>query len=316
MNSLLNTAVLFLIFNRPDTTKQVFEKIRQAKPPRLYVAGDGPRKEFKRDKDKINKARAIATRVDWPCEVKILFRDKNLGCKNAVSNAITWFFNHENQGIILEDDCLPNIDFFYFCENLLNYYANDKRVTVITGNNFQNGKRRGDATYYFSKYNHCWGWATWQRAWQLNDTKLSFWNKWIHSKSWLKHTPDEIERNYWEKIFKNFLLNKINSWAYPWMASIWYSGGLTATPNVNLVENIGFDANALHTKNAKNHMSNIETHKIGKIIYSTNVAQDKSADEYVFKNFIYRIYGLFPLNLLLIINNFLKKKLKFKKNVN
>ena len=181
----MQTALLFLVFNRPDTTTQVFKKIRQAKPPRLYVASDGPRDGNSDDKKKVTKVREIATKVDWPCEVKTLFRDKNLGCKKGVSTAITWFFEHEEQGIILEDDCVPNLDFFTFCENLLQRYDKDERISTITGNNFQDGKWRGNASYYFSKYNHCWGWATWRRSWKNYDGDIKFWSKWSNSNAWL-----------------------------------------------------------------------------------------------------------------------------------
>jgi GT2 family glycosyltransferase len=166
MKNSLETAILILLFNRPETTIRVFDKISQIKPQRLYIASDGPRKNFDGEKEKVKKVREIATRVDWPCEVKTLFRNENLGCKKGVSSAITWFFEQEEQGIILEDDCVPNLDFFTFCESLLDRYAEDERVSVITGNNFQNNKWRGDASYYFSKYNHCWGWASWRRSWK------------------------------------------------------------------------------------------------------------------------------------------------------
>ena len=175
MKNSLKTAVLFLLFNRPDTTTHVFEKIRQIKPQRLYVASDGPRESYDGEIEKVIKAREIASKVDWPCELKTLFRDKNLGCKKGVSSAITWFFEHEEQGIILEDDCIPNLDFFNFCENLLIRYSRDKRIFTITGSNFQNGKWRGDASYYFSKKFHCWGWATWKRAWKLYQGDILFW---------------------------------------------------------------------------------------------------------------------------------------------
>ena len=114
--SKIKTAILFLVFNRPDTTTKVFQMIRQAKPPRLYIAADGPRKNKEGEEEKIAKVRAIVNNIDWPCEVKTLFRDKNLGCKKAISEAITWFFKNEDQGIILEDDCLPHLDFFSYCE--------------------------------------------------------------------------------------------------------------------------------------------------------------------------------------------------------
>ena len=193
MKNSLETAILILLFNRPETTIRVFDKISQIKPQRLYIASDGPRKNIDGEKEKVKKVREIATRVDWPCEVKTLFRNENLGCKKGVSSAITWFFEQEEQGIILEDDCVPNLDFFTFCESLLDRYAEDERVSVITGNNFQNNKWRGDASYYFSKYNHCWGWASWRRSWKDYQGDIKFWPKWKKSKEWLSCMPDKVQ---------------------------------------------------------------------------------------------------------------------------
>lgn len=155
----LNTAVLFLVFNRPDTTKQVFEAIRKAKPPRLYVAADGPRLNRAGEEEKVKAVREyLMDNIDWSCEVKTLFRQENLGCKYAVSGAITWFFEHEEMGIILEDDCLPSQSFFWFCEELLNRYNNDTRIFLISGFNSINKWKNNSFDYLFSYYGSIWGW--------------------------------------------------------------------------------------------------------------------------------------------------------------
>ena len=148
----------------------------------------------------------------------------------------------------MDDDCLPNLDFFSFCENLLDRYFSDERIFVITGNNFQNGTWRGDASYYFSKYTPIWGWATWRRAWKHYQGDINFWPKWKSSDAWKKYKSDKIERKYLQKIFDSCYAGQIDSWDYPWMASTWYKNGLTATPNVNLVSNIGFGKDASYTK--------------------------------------------------------------------
>lgn len=303
----LKTAVLFLVFNRPDTTTQVFEKIRKAKPPRLYVACDGPRENQKNETEKIAKVRKIVTNVDWPCEVKTLLREKNLGCKKGVSTAITWFFEQEEQGIILEDDCVPHLDFFTFCESLLDRYAKDKRVSVITGNNFQNNQWRGDASYYFSKYNHCWGWASWRRSWKDYQGDIKFWPKWKKSKEWLSCMPDKVERKYWENIFENVYLKKVDSWAYPWTCCNWMLGKVSIAPNVNLVKNIGFEReDATHTKSI--HVSsNLEVFPMGHINHPKYFQTNQEADLF---DFNYHFGGKnlrFPGNLL----NFIKKLLRF-----
>ena len=310
-NSLpLNTPVLFLVFNRPDTTLIVFEKIRQTKPPRQYVAGDGPRKGNDEDKEKVKKVRDIVNRIDWPCEVKTLFREKNLGCKKGVSTAITWFFNQEEKGIILEDDCVPNLDFFNFCESLLDRYAKDEKISVISGNNFQNGKWRGDASYYFSKYSHIWGWASWRRAWKYYDGDIKFWPQWRNSKAWLNYMPDKMERKEWEKIFDRVYDGQIDSWAYPWMACLWYKDGLTATPNVNLVSNIGFGVDATHTLYENDKNANQPTQELGEIIHPKEIKRDMEADRYNFDNFFGGLNKRFPYNFIILPKRIIKYCLK------
>lgn len=278
----LQTAVLFLVFNRPETTKQVFEAIRQAKPPRLYVAADGAREGKLGEAERVELVRRIATEVDWPCKVKTLFRDKNLGCKQAVSSGIDWFFDNEEQGIILEDDCLPHPDFFTFCETLLNRYASDERVWVITGDNFQDGQKRGDGSYYFSRYNHVWGWASWRRAWTKRDMSIRFWPQWKVSPEWKACVPDKIERKYWSNIFDLMYRNKFDTWDYPWTASVWYGNGLTATPHVNLVTNIGFGPDSSHTTSSDSPLARISTYAIGELIHPDFITQNQTADRYVF----------------------------------
>lgn len=306
----MQTAVLFIVFNRPDTTRQVFEKIRLAKPPRLYVAGDGPRKDHEGEKEKVKNVREIVNRIDWPCEVKTLFREKNLGCKKGVSSAISWFFDHEAQGIILEDDCVPHLDFFTFCEDLLIRYATNKRISAITGNNFQNGKLRGDASYYFSKYNHCWGWASWKRSWEDYQGDIKFWPKWKKSEDWLSFMPNKLERRYWENIFENVYLTKIESWAYPWTASVWHNKGLTITPNVNLVSNIGFGESATHTKFKKDKNFQLPVNNLGILTHPRKLEKNISADEWTF----FHHYGgknlNFPFNLIIYFKKIIYRLIK------
>ena len=163
----LKTAVLFLIYKRLDTARRVFEVIRVARPPRLYVASDGPRESKEGEAEKVQAVRDyVMSHIDWDCEVKTLFREKNLGCKYAVSGAISWFFENEEMGIILEDDCLPSMSFFWFCEELLDKYKDDERIVNITGCNFQQGRNNTGYSYYFSIYSHIWGWAGWRSSWR------------------------------------------------------------------------------------------------------------------------------------------------------
>ena len=243
----LRTAVLFLVFNRPDTTKQVFEAIRQAKPPKLYVAADGQREDKPGEGEKCEQVRRIATQVEWDCEVKTLFREKNLGCRVGVSSAIDWFFENVEEGIILEDDCLPSLSFFWFCEELLERYRGDMRIMAVSGDNFQKAPARNEFSYYFSRFNHCWGWASWRRAWLHYEKDMQSW-PYIRDNDYMQDIlSDKTAVKYWGEIFEIAYRNKIDSWAYRWTFSCWMQNGLTVLPNVNLVSNIGFSGDATHT---------------------------------------------------------------------
>ena len=162
--------ILFIVFNRPDTTAIVFQKIREIKPRKLFLAADGPRPSREGEKERCDAVRKIITEgVDWDCDVQLKFSDINLGCGRAESSAMLWFFESVGEGIVIEDDTLPDTSFFYFCKELLAYYRNDETVRMIGGNNFQGGKKRGDGSYYFSKLTHSWGYASWWRAWKDYD---------------------------------------------------------------------------------------------------------------------------------------------------
>lgn len=280
----LKTAVLFLIFNRPDTTKQVFEAIRQAKPPRLYVAADGPRADKSKEGEKCEQVRIIATQVDWECEVKTLFRDKNLGCRVGVSTAITWFFENEEEGIILEDDCLPSQSFFWFCEELLERYRDDMRIMAVSGDNFQKGPARNEFSYYFSRFNHCWGWASWRRAWSYYEKDMQSWPNMRDNNYMQDILLDKVAVKYWSKIFEAVYKNKIDTWDYQWTFSCWIQNGLTVLPNVNLVSNIGFDGDATHTTGKGNRLSKMTAFELSFPLKHPNwMVKDKRADNYTQK---------------------------------
>ena len=165
MDNFFETPILFITFNRPDTTKRVFEAIKKIKPKKLFISADGPRENKVGEKQKCLTVRSIFDNIDWDCEVKTLFQEKNLGCKIAATTAVTWFFQSVEEGIIIEDDCLPNKSFFLFCQKMLATYRKHEAIMHISGTNFQFGNKRGEASYYFSRCIHMWGWATWRRAW-------------------------------------------------------------------------------------------------------------------------------------------------------
>lgn len=276
--------VLLLIFNRPHKTKKVFQSIRNAKPSKLYVAADGPRSGLREERRKCEEARAVATRVDWDCEVKTLFRSENLGCKVAVSGAVDWFFEQEEMGIILEDDCLPDSSFFPFCEKLLRKYREEEKVMTISGNNFQPG-RRTDNSYYFSKFMHCWGWATWKRAWRHFDLEMKDWPK-LRNQNFLSELFSSARaRKYWRNKFDGVYSGEIDSWAYIWSYVIWKERGLNILPEVNLVRNIGFGEESTHTRASDSDAANMPRGSISfPLEHPASIAPHKKADKYTQKH--------------------------------
>jgi len=247
----VNTAVLFIIFNRPETTSLVFEKIREAKPTKLYIAADGPRTT---DEALLTEAaRKQTENIDWPCNVLRNYSAHNKGCKHGVVFAINWAFEQEDALIILEDDCLPDVTFFTFCEVLLKRHYHQHSIMHIGSNNFQGGILRGNGDYYFSKYAHIWGWATWKRAWIKYDIKMEDWPRYS-SRILAEYCNGKSEKKYWKEIFQSSYLQATSTWDYQWLYAIWKSKGMSIIPNNNLVHNIGFNANGTHSSETRNGM--------------------------------------------------------------
>ncbi|MCS6796374.1 MAG: FkbM family methyltransferase [Raineya sp.] len=282
---MFNTPILFLVFNRPDTTQQVFDKIRAIKPAKLFIAADGARKNIVSEQEKVNIVRKIILEgIDWNCEVKTLFREKNLGCGRAVSEAITWFFEHVEQGIILEDDTVPNLSFFHFCKDLLDYYKDDERIFMISGNNFQNGIKRGKADYYFSIYTHIWGWATWRRTWQKYDYKLTKLDDFIAKNKIKQYFKKKSHQNFWLNIFKEVKAQKIDTWDFQLQFACLYNNGLAILPNENLVTNIGFRGDATHTIKKK-HIAELPTKELKfPLKHPHKIIQSKKADLFTYRS--------------------------------
>lgn len=242
-----NTPILFLVFNRLDTTKQVFSVIQKAKPQKLYIASDGPRNGRGGEKEIVDSVRKyVLDNINWECEIKTLFREKNLGCKVAVSSAIDWFFENEEEGIILEDDCLPDLSFFQFCQELLEKYRNDERVAIISGNNF-NDKKIGEADYYFKRIPHIWGWATWKRVWDKYDVNMSQYAEFKKNNKIKEIWSNKKVQRYWNYIFSEVLNGSIDTWDYQLTFCCFNNNLLNICPNKNLVKNIGFGEGSTNT---------------------------------------------------------------------
>lgn len=286
---MLNAPILFLIFNRPDHTQKVFWQLRAAKPKRLFIAADGPRPGVSSDKEACRLSRSfVLENIDWDCDVKTLLRDSNMGCGASIAQAISWFFEHVEEGIILEDDCLPDPFFFEFCTALLARYRNDGRIMHISGNNFQYGVKRGAASYYFSAYSHIWGWATWRRSW----------SRFVYDISGLDHSKllagfklygfNKREREFWLAIFMKMSETKPNDiWDYQWAHTIWRNSGLCILPNENLVVNIGFGSDATHTKMPPHQYEQMKLGKMDRLIHPNRICVDTEADHYSFRNHLH-----------------------------
>ncbi len=298
--------VLLIAFNRPGVTKQVFESIRNIRPKKLYFAVDSYRVGIINEYELVSEVKSIIEGVDWDCQVKTLFAHRNLGCKVAVSNAINWLFQNEEMGVILEDDCLPNLDFFRFCDKMLNYYKENDSIMSITGVNFQNGQLRGNGSYYFSKFSQIWGWATWKRAWSKYDVNISSWPLSKNDFCWESVFKENYKRKYFEKKFSQTYNNEIDTWDYQWQYCIWENNGLIVTPNKNLIKNIGFGHDATHTNNLNHKLANMVYENLGEIKYVSEIKQNLEADNYVFDYVFNGFYHRFPINLLLRVYSVIK----------
>ena len=309
----MNTPVVLIIFNRPDTALQVFEVIRSIKPKTLLVIADGPRKHVDSDEEKCRQSRELVENIDWPCEVLKNYSTINLGCKKRISSGLTWVFEQVEEAIILEDDCLPDPSFFPFCEELLAKYRYDTRIMTISGNNFQDGKSRNKDSYYFSHYNHCWGWASWRRAWQHFDIEMKSWPQ-LQREGWLQDMlmyQDEAKR--WENTFQRVFEDHIDTWDYIWTYSCWVQSGLSILPNINLVSNIGDSGDGTHMNSPGNILFRIPVSPVQfplkhpKFVVR-NLQADRETFKLMFSNHIFdrirRRYGSFVKTRNLRLGNF------------
>lgn len=248
--------VLLVLFNRPDLASQVLERIREARPQQLFIAVDGPRPDRPGEVENVEQCRQLVDRVDWDCQAETLFRLENLGCRQAVSQAISWFFTHVDEGIILEDDCLPEPSFFRYTAELLERFSDDERVMCISGDNPLAGHFHTEDSYYFSVTPFIWGWATWRRAWNLYENYPPA----PASIDWLNDfLASEEAASYWKRMIDRTNRGEINTWDTQWLYSCWQNHGLTAVPASNLISNVGFDNRASHTRNADHWEANRAT---------------------------------------------------------
>ena len=276
--------VLMIVFNRPETTERVFEAVRQYAPERLYVSADGPRAD-KPDAERCAAVRKIFERVDWPCEVKTRFRDVNLGCRKAPPDGISWFFENEEEGVILEDDCLPSQDFFRFCAEMLERYRDNDRVMHVGGANFLGETSPSSCSYYFSVFPQIWGWATWRRAWKHYDNEMTDFPEYLRSGKIAARLPG---KPYWQwRILQQMNATwkhspYFNTWDWQWTYAVFKCGGLAAVPCCNMISNIGYSG----THEVNSEVCGLPVSELpDPLVHPSAAEPDRSADSQTFRSF-------------------------------
>lgn len=305
---MFNRPILLIIFNRVDSLPLLINVLRQIQPTKVYIAADGPRQSRLEDIDKCEQTRKLALdSIDWTCEIKTLFQEKNLGCGKAPATAISWFFENEDAGIILEDDCIPDISFFRFCDELLDKYKNDNRIMEICGTNRLMKWDIDNQSYYFSCYSSQWGWATWRRAWNLYDYNISTWRerkakkiirslfpkgRWFDKISqWLDHTINYPDSLTW--------------WDFQWNYCKNINSGLSIIPKYNLISNIGFTEEATHTFSKKDPFYNIKRYTMDfPLTHPIYICRDVDLDTALLNK------NIAPRNLLMKYSKILYRKIK------
>ena len=284
---MLNTPVLPLVFNRADTATSVLNRIREVKPKQLFIAADGPRMEKAGEVEMCSHVRKqVEALIDWDCEVHKLYRDENLGCGQAVSSAIDWFFTNVDRGIILEDDTLPDITFFNYCETLLEYYKHDEEVMHVGGSNLQCGLKRGNYSYYFSAFPMIWGWATWKSAWKKYQYSI------VDSRDTIKQnfinaSLEANEVDFFVDSIEQVKAGRIDTWDYQWLYTLVKYGGKAIVPQYNLIQNLGFNEYATHTSHAPYWYKLLKNRPLTKISFAPKLDINSKAD---------RFYMLLTLN--------------------
>ncbi len=284
------TPVLLMLFNRPEITRELFKKLREARPAKLFIAANGPRPGVPADVELCAAVRAVFDDIDWECEVHKNFPETNVNMHVRWYTTLDWFFESVDGGIILEDDCIPDLSFFPYCTELLEKYKNEPKVMHVNGSNFQFGRKRGEpgASYYFSKYPHVWGWATWKRAWKAYDDSMASLPMFTERRLIDTAVTSDLEKKYWLRYFESIHAGIRNSCDIKWIYATWLNDGYAVTPNVNMISNIGYGLSAGHTL-VKDKVMEQKTYDIGTLVHPAPVfARNVAADSYTFRSYFYK----------------------------
>jgi hypothetical protein len=277
--------VALIVFRRPDTTRRVLDAIQQARPSQLFVIADGPREGHPTDAEQCRATRDVIAEVGWDCDVRRNYADENMGCQRRVATGLDWVFDQVDRAIILEDDCVPDPSFFPFCAEMLDRYESETQVMTVSGNNFQ-PERRTKYSYYFSRYMHCWGWATWRRAWKHFDPAMRHWPT-VQDDGWLNEIFERSRAvSYWTHILNQVYEKEVDSWAYVWQFDIWLRSGINILPEKNLVTNVGFGRNATNTTFSESERSEMTIHEmLPPYHHPPFIVRNRSADKYTEENY-------------------------------
>lgn len=283
----LNVPVAFIIFNRPDTTQVVFDRIRAARPKKLYIISDAPRDGREDDLIKVAETRCyVESHIDWECEVHKNYAESNMGCKRRVASGISWVLEHEERTIILEDDVVPSDDFFPFMQEMLDFYNDSSRVMMISGTNLlKNYEIEG--SYTFSCFSSIWGWATWRRAWEQYDIDVKDWPR-IDKEGSFRCVQNGLAYTFLKKHMDSVYTHEKDTWDIQWDYCRHKARGLGVVPKVNMINNIGFDrADATHTNGSSD-----EDFSYGKLSFPLEHAVEIKRDVDYDEAYIRKYYGV------------------------
>ena len=308
---MFDVPILIIAYKRDKSLKKILNIVKKINPSKLYISSNAPPKNNLEVFNKVENVRKIIDNFQIKGKIYKLYRFKHLKVYDSIPQSISWLFFNEKYGIILEDDCVPSIDFFYFCEKLLKKYSNNKLINSIGGSNFYNKKI--NENYYYSKYNHIWGWATWRRSWKNFDLNIKFWNNYKNTNNWKLLHENYNEQEYWKKKFDNIYRGSIYTWDYSWQACAWYNNQLSIIPNKPLVKNVGFDNDATYTI-GRNANYKLLKANLRIIKYNDVIIQNFKADNYVFENF-FRGGKTLKFVLLLLFKDPILFFLKLKKRI-
>lgn len=257
MNEQFTTVpILINFFNRSEPLKLVFEAVRRAKPKVLFLSQDGAREDNESDKMNIFKCREVVKNIDWDCKVYYNYSEENLGCGKRMSSAISWAFEFVDRLMILEDDCVPGDDFFPFCEELLEKFKDDLRVSMISAmNHLEKYENYNKDSYIFCNSGAIWAWATWKREWEMYDFSMPFMERTnaiekIKTSSYPYYYKKDLIRQGKDRYSKYKEGQRLTSWTFQYNMIRFLNHQVTIVPSVNLMSNVGLTGESTHASSS------------------------------------------------------------------